>query len=262
MATASSAAYACINQIRKRGQGILLCLDIRKAFDSIFHDLMEAMMDKIFVDSNFSSIWMRWTNQGTAFISIDDKVSDTFEIKKGVGQGDSSSSAKYIIMHQVFIAALTSPKMQHLLFELDSGAKLAPISFADDTLICLQLSGEDEVELLEKAFQIVGKATGLCINPSKTAILSLGWVPANINKIGKVQDTAKHLGIQLSFDHDLAYRKTYDAALEKMQGKASQIFFSHRDNLIKRRMIVTTMLSFCAYHIMSVFLPLEKEAKK
>ena len=60
--------------------------------------------------------------------------------------GDSSSSAKYIIMHTVFVAALKAPTLQHLLFELDNSSKLAPISFADDTLICMQLNDEKDVE--------------------------------------------------------------------------------------------------------------------
>ena len=90
MSTASSTAFSCIQQIKKKGQGILLCLDIRKAFNSIHHDLMEIMMKKIFVNSKFADQWMQWTNRGRGFVSISDKVSDTFELKKGVGQGDSS----------------------------------------------------------------------------------------------------------------------------------------------------------------------------
>ena len=37
----------------------------------------------------------------------------------------------------------------------------------------------------------------------------------------------------------------------------SQIFFLHCDNLIKHRMVVSTMLSSCVYHIMLFFYPLE-----
>ena len=49
-------------------------------------------------------------------------------------------------MHTVFVAALKAPTLQHLLFELDNSSKLAPISFADDTLICMQLNDEKDVE--------------------------------------------------------------------------------------------------------------------
>ena len=48
-------------------------------------------------------------------------------------------------MHTVFVAALKAPTLQHLLFELDNSSKLAPISFADDTLICMQLNDEKDV---------------------------------------------------------------------------------------------------------------------
>ena len=77
--------------------------------------------------------------------------------------------------------------MHRLLFKLENGAALAPIAFADDTLVCLLLNDETEVDLLSQAFAIVGRATGLRINPSKTVVLAIGRVPANIQLIGKVE---------------------------------------------------------------------------
>ena len=70
---------------------------------------------------------------------------------------DSSLSAKYIILHTVFIATLQFPKMQYLLFELDTG-------FADETLVCMQLKEEKDVDLINEAFQFIGLTTGLHIN--------------------------------------------------------------------------------------------------
>ena len=54
---------------------------------------MEKVMTNIFVNTNFAQNWMRWTNRRTAHISIGDKISVTFSIVSGVGQGDSSSSS-------------------------------------------------------------------------------------------------------------------------------------------------------------------------
>ena len=126
----------------------------------------------------------------------------------------------------------------------------------------MQLNDEGDIELLNEAFQCIGKTTGLCINPLKTAILAVGRVPANIDIIGKVVTSAKHLGVYLSLDHKTAYRQTYNAAISKMNKKSTQIFFSNRDNILKRRLIVTTMLVSCVYHIMSVFLPFPKEMEQ
>ena len=152
-------------------------------------------MSNIFVETEFAEIWMRWTNRGTAHISIGDKISESFPIETGVGQGDSSSSSKYLIMHRVFLAALLSPRMSHLLYKLDDGSILEPLAFADDTVACMHLRDENDVTLLRDAFLCVGKTTGLFINPAKTAILAAGDPPQNINIIGKIEDSAKHLGI-------------------------------------------------------------------
>ena len=100
------------------------------------------------------------------------------------------------------------------------------------------------------------------INPDKTAILAVGKFPENINVIGKIEDSAKHLGVYVSLNYDTAYRLTYESAIGKMKNKAAQIFFSHRDNILKRKLIISTMLSSCVYHIMSVFLPCQKEGRE
>ena len=118
--------------------------------------------------------------------------------------------------------------MSHLLFKLEDGSTLEPLTFANDTVVCMQFHNENDVLLLRDAFQCIGKTTGLYINPAKTAILAVGEYPKNINVIGKIEKSAKHLGIYLSLNHETANRLTYKLVIEKMERKAAQIFFSHR----------------------------------
>ena len=72
--------------------------------------------------------------------------------------------------------------MSHLLIKLDDGSVLKPLTFADDTVACMQFQDENDVILLRDAFQCIGDMTGLFINPDKTAILAAGNVPENIRK--------------------------------------------------------------------------------
>ena len=47
---------------------------------------------------------------------------------------------------------LQSPKLSHLLFRLDNGVKLAPLAFADDTVLALIIATEQDVILLYEEF--------------------------------------------------------------------------------------------------------------
>ena len=221
-------------------------------------------MSNIFVETNFARNWMQWTNRGTAHISIGDKISEPFPIVSGVGQGDSSSSSKYIIMHQVFIAALLSPKMSHLLFKLDDGSTLEPLTFAHDTVACMQFRDENDVILLRDAFQCIGETTGLFINLDKTAILAAGEFPKNINVIGKIEDSAKHLGVYLSLNHNTAYRLTYEYAIGRMKNKAAQIFFFSQRQYSKKKIdnIYYAIILRLSYYVCLPPMPKRREGDR
>ena len=185
---------------------------------------------------------------------------ENFALTVGVGQSDSSSSAKYIILHTLYTKIFESPKLAHLLFTLDNGTKLLPLTFADDTFLALEITSENDVKLLHEAFQKIGNLTGLFINPSKTAILCPegAYGPSNIELIGKIKTSAQLLGLSLSTGYD----STYTTALRKMEKKSNSIFFRYKDNLLKRKLVVCTMLASCMYHIYPVYLPRPPEIKK
>ena len=50
--------------------------------------------------------------------------------------------------------------------------------------------------------------------------------------------------------------------LEKWKKSQTQHFFRHKDNLLKRKLVVCTMLASCMYHIYPVYLPRPPEIKK
>ena len=268
MATATLSAMGMIHEVRRAGEGLVMFLDIAKAFDSIRHDLMSKTIADIFInptpDESFANLWLRWTNHGQAHVAVGKLISENFNLTVGVGQGDSSSSAKYVILHALFTKIFESPKLSHLLFTLENGKKMLPLTFADDTVLMLKIKSEEDITLLHEAFQQIGKLTGLYINPLKTAILSPkdAYVPENIALIGRIKTHAKHLGMALSMDSDLAYKITYTEAIKKMEKKSNSIFFRFKDNLLKRKHVISTMIVSCMYHIYPIYMPRPPEIKK
>ena len=268
MATATLSAMGMIHEVGRAGEGLVMFLDIAKAFDSLRHDLMNKTIADIFINPNseesFANLWLRWTNHGQAHVAVGKLISENFNLTVGVGQGDSSSSAKYVILHALFAKIFESPKLSHLLFTLENGEKMLPLTFADDTVIMLRIQSEEDIILLHNAFQELGKLTGLFINPLKTAILCPkdAYVPENIALIGQIKSHAKHLGLALSLDSDLAYKITYTEAIKRMEKKSNSIFFRYKDNLLKRKHVITTMIVSCLYHIYPIYMPRPPEIKK
>ena len=264
MSNATLSVLGSVNEVRCRSEGLIMFLDIAKAFDSIRHDLMDRVINLIFPDTDFASLWLRWTNVGQAHVAISNLKSQDFSLTVGVGQGDSSSSAKYIILHSIFAKIFQSPKLAHLLFTLENGSNILPLAFADDTVLTLEINSEEDVLLLHEAFQKIGELTGLYINPSKTAILCPkgAYIPSNIEMIGSIKNHAQHLGLIISMDSDKGYELTYNQTLKKMRQKSNAIYFRHGDNLLKRKLIVNTMISSCLYHVYPVYLPRPPEIKE
>ena len=239
MATATMSAIGMISEVGRVSEGLVMFLDIAKAFDSIRHDLMNRTIADIFTDSNFAEIWLQWTNQGNAHVAVGKLISENFSLSVGVGQGDSSSSAKYVILHTLFTKIFESPKLSHLLFTLENGERLLPLTFADDTVLALRIKSEEDITLLHEAFQQVGKLTGLYINPLKTAILTPkdAFVPKNIALIGQIKASAKHLGMSLSMDTNLAYKITYSESLKKWKKRLTLFFFAIKITCLKENML-------------------------
>ena len=264
MSSATMSVMGSVHEVRCRSEGLVMFLDIAKAFDSIRHDLMHRVIKLIFSENDFADIWLSWTNIGTAHVVINALKSQSFPLNVGVGQGDSSSSTKYIILHALFAKVFQSPKLAHLLFTLENGEKILPLSFADDTVLTLELKSEQDVILLRDAFNMLGELTGLYINPSKTAILCPpgAYVPENIGLIGTIKNQAQHLGLIISIDSDKGYEATYNQTLKKMRQKSNSIFFRYGDNILKRKLIINTMISSCLYHVYPVYLPRPPEIKE
>ena len=261
-ATASVSITAAMNVIKNQNHDAqLISFDFSKAFDKILPQIIQKLLDYIFPNGNFAKSIISLTNGGRFRSIFKNKFSKFFKIVGGTPQGDPLSGSKFDIVNHVFIACLMSKKLKPLTYQINS-KPLNPISYADDNFGFFTLRSNQDVQILKNLLLELKHCLGLQINFKKTKILTNGNYPTQLNEIGQVVASLKHLGIYLSFDENLSYDLTYKDLCTRLEKKAQNISMKSSFNLFKRRNLTTALLNSMCFHIFRIYLPNEKFSKR
>jgi hypothetical protein len=201
-------------------KGVLLSLDIKKAFDSISHSYMEQVL-KFF---NFGENIIRWikvlcTNREACIILPKNKLGKNFKLKRGNAQGDTISPFLFNICYQLLLFKLEYD-LQIKNLSVSESVPESPIystnkpvstyakkvyTFADDcNVICnADPTSLNRVKVVLSDFE---KLSGLECNLEKTNALCIGTldpVGAGIVEHGfQVKTNLKILGMTVSNDFE------------------------------------------------------------
>lgn len=153
--------------------GLLMALDVTKAFDSVRHDFIDAVLNA-FGLSDFGAIFKILYKDQLTNIRINGKILHGFLVERGVKQGDALSCIIFILCMEVLIKNITMNK------------KIKPISsvtldyiwpivfgYADDIQV---LISNDQVSINEvfHEYSKFSKMSGLALNSEKTEIFKIG----------------------------------------------------------------------------------------
>jgi hypothetical protein len=216
-----------INEIHKskggNQEGLLISLDIKKAFDSISHSYMSEVL-KFF---NFGDQFIKWvrllcTNREACVILLGNKVGKNFKLQRGNAQGDTISPFIFNICYQLLIFKIEYD-LQIERLPVDNPVPVSPLfscqkpvsahakkvfTFADD---CNVLCNRDQASLvsIKTILQNFSLISGLECNLEKTNIMCIGKTrdsDADITQHGfLVKDKLTILGMTVSnnFEQDL-----------------------------------------------------------
>ncbi len=159
----------------------IMCVDLKKAFDSIEHDAIKTIL-RFF---NFGEFMVKMVstllNKRTARIILDEGYSETFSIERGTPQGDRSSPYIFIICMEVLLMKILSMEgggidscdfIKRKLMGLNIETMTAE-AYADDLTIIFKMS-ERGVECIIKMLNDFATVTGLEINKEKTQLMVTG----------------------------------------------------------------------------------------
>ena len=200
-------------------KGYLVTIDIEKAFDSVNHVFLIAILEKF----GFGKIFIEWIkillkDQESCVIN-GGKTSQYFKLERGTRQGDPISAYLFIIVLEVIFLNITQNNYIKgiKIFEKE----FLYTAYADDTTFFLQ--NKNSVKILLETFHAFSLFSGLKPNKSKCEIAGIGLLKGvNVALCGMEcvdlkKDTIKILGIHYSYNQALENDQNFTDHIIKIE---------------------------------------------
>ena len=184
----------CLSELlRRQGRSaIAVFCDFRKAYDTIDRGFLFSAMTALGVGAGFLAMVRLLLSQTTASAHVNGWTSTPTASAAGVRQGCPRAPLLYLFIAQALLRLLKARGIG-----IDAaGMRLTALQYADDTEPLLP--SLDRLQSLKDALHTFGSATGQLLNPTKTQVLPIGVVPADLPATShelRVVSSAKALGV-------------------------------------------------------------------
>eukprot|EP00253_Pinus_taeda_P017519 PITA_17519 len=241
---------------QSRKPGMLLKIDLSKAFDSISWDYMQKVLHAF----GFDNAWIRWVSSliSSAFFSIliNGIPTSTFRASRGIRQGDPLSPFLFIIMAEGLGRSIKNAIQTQELkgITLHQASTVSHQQFVDDNMI-FGYSSVQEARTLNALLLLFSKASGTLINSVKSQIFFFNTHPTTQRAIARILGfsiaslPSKYLGAPL-----FAYARkhsSWTSLLEKLEAKLS--LWTHRSlNMASRMILIKVVLQSMPLYLFSI----------
>ena len=157
---------------------VILKLDFEKAFHTIEHNTMLAMLHHL----GFDDTWINWIKRiletGSSAVLLNGVPGKNFPCKRGVRQGDPLSPLLFVLAADLLQCIVNKAYQQNLFslpIEADPNNKFPIIQYADDTIIIMKAS-QRELFCLKGLLQSFSDSTELKINYAKSSMVPLNII--------------------------------------------------------------------------------------
>lgn len=243
---------------RKKQNGVVFKIDFEKAYDKIRWSFVRQTLQM----KGFSEKWCDWisafTQKGHVNIKINDQLSNNFQTKKGLRQGDPLSPVLFNIVVDMLAILINRAKREghiegvvpHL---VDDG--LSILQYADDTILFMNhdIAKTRNLKLILCAFE---QLSGLKINYHKSEIFCFGEAKNHEQMYSSLFGCKsgsypfRYLGIPM---HYRKLRKAdWNKVLERIEKKLSSWKGKHLSTG-GRLVLINSVLSSLPLYMMSFF---------
>ena len=223
-------------------EGILLTVDIEKAFDSVNHLFLISALEKC----GFKNDFMRWIklllkNQESHIIN-GGQTTNYFKLERGIRQRDPLSAYLLILVLEIaFIKMKRNPNIKSLNV---CNNDFLYTAYVDDTTLSLQ-NEKSATEILNN-FNIMSQFSGLKINKSKCEAAGIGVMKGvrmalcGEECVNLLTNAIKILGIYFSYNKELENEKNFLDHIAKLQ-KVINIWKMRNLSLLRKITIFKTL---------------------
>ncbi|XP_071729333.1 uncharacterized protein [Rutidosis leptorrhynchoides] len=164
-----------VHLAKKRKSPILLLkLDFTKAYDSISHEFLFEVLNRLGFGSRFIS-WIKCCISDINFsVLLNGSPSKEGVMLRGLRQGDPLSSFLFILVAEVLSRLLSNDLKNRVLqgFKVDSNTNVNHSQFADDTILIVFPSTQ-ELNRIKEVLNLFSQVSGLKINQSKSMLYGI-----------------------------------------------------------------------------------------
>ena len=231
---------------------MLLFIDFEKAFDSLEWNFMFKCLEVFGFGPSLTGWVQTFYNNMTSCIINNGTLSASFEINRGVRQGDPLSPYLFIIAVELLAVSIRSCSEINGI-KIDS-KEFKMVQYADD--LTAFVSDISSAQCLFKLLDRFEKCSGLKVNYTKTEAM---WIGSSRNNTEtplalKWRKTVKALGVHFSYNNEESMQKNlYD----KLRGIKSQIrLWSWRGlSLFGKVTIIKTLLLSKVLYVSTILPP-------
>ena len=198
--------------------GALIFLDFQKAFDSINHKFMYAVLSKF----GFGPVFNNWVhtlyNNANLCVKNNGWVSSKINMKQGIRQGCPVSALLFILTVEILASQIRSNENIKGIKVTDRQTQNVISQFADDATLLLS-----DIQSIPHAIDTInsfGKVSGLMLNMDKCVGIWLGPYKTNnaeMYGIKFTQDAVKCLGIWMGHNKEQCYQFNWQNKLNKIK---------------------------------------------
>ena len=202
---------------------VLTSLDAQKAYDSVSHSYISTTLKEYNFPKSFIEIVDVLHSNLKAVVQVNGHVSTSFDIQRGVKQGDALSCALFIISIDPLIRNIERNEVITPL-KLCNGCEVKTVAYADDIAVITRNSDTAKKELFEE-YEKLTKCSGLTLNADKTEIVNLSGI---VKKLTLTEYNGEALVIQhcesttvcgnyLSIDENKNYERNILEKITKLE---------------------------------------------
>ena len=188
-------------------KGIMTAIDFEKAFDSVNWNFLSKALESFGFGESFRAWIKTFYNNISSSVTNNGFSTPSFNLKRGVRQGDPLSPSLFIIVLELLAISVRNDN-QIRGIKID-GNELKLVIFADDMTFFVR-DTRSHLTLIN-TINLFSTYSGLCINHDKTEILLLGNMEIKASELGvkEIRKVVKILGVHFTHDHYLFYKMNF-----------------------------------------------------